>query len=343
MTKVKLIHVGLGGWGTQWAQEILPSVESVEVAAFVDANPAALARMEATGTPAKLLFPSLAAALEAVPADGVLAVVRTPVHQAVVSEALRAGRHVLVEKPFAMTVEEAQKLVALADQRQRMLFVSQNYRFFPTPLAAAAIVHERAYGAPLAVEIDFRRYIPEGHVYPNEANPLLVDMAIHHFDLMRFILGEEPVEVSCRTWNPVPAIYKGAPSAAFTALFDKGTVVTWRGSYLSRGPATPWSGEWRIDLEKASLAFAFRGEPSDRLAPEMLTLTPVGEAMIDLTPPPFQHVDRAGTLAAFAEAIQLGAEVPPRSRSRNSRGATALPPLATREAITQSCSGVAST
>ena len=30
MTKVKLIHVGLGGWGTQWAQEILPSVESVE-------------------------------------------------------------------------------------------------------------------------------------------------------------------------------------------------------------------------------------------------------------------------------------------------------------------------
>ena len=178
-------------------------------------------------------------------------------------------------------------------------------------------VRDKVYGAPLTVEIDFRRYIPEGHAYPNEANPLLVDMAIHHFDLMRFILGEEPVEVSCRTWNPVPAIYKGAPSAAFTALFDKGTVVTWRGSYLSRGPATPWSGEWRIDLEKASLAFAFRGEPGDRLAPEMLTLTPVGETMIDLTPPPFQHVDRAGTLAAFAEAIQLGAEVPPLPAGRD--------------------------
>ena len=311
MPNVQLIHVGLGNWGTQWAQEVLPVLEGADIVAYVDTNPAALARMEAAGTPAGLLFSSLADALATTKAEGVIVAVRTQVHHTVVTQALRAGRHVLVEKPFTTTVEEAQDLVALAEQQDRLLFVSQNYRFFPTPNAVAALVRDRVYGGPLTVEIDFRRYIPAGHVYPTDPYPLLVDMAIHHFDMMRFILGEEPVEVSCRTWNPSRGVYLGAPCAALTASFDKGTTVTWRGNYLSRGTVTPWSGEWRLDLDGASLAFTCRGDAPDRLAAEKLVVMPIGEAPIDLTTPSSGPVDRLGTATAFVESIRAGKPVAP--------------------------------
>ncbi|MDQ0473436.1 Gfo/Idh/MocA family protein [Labrys wisconsinensis] len=319
MQAIGLIHVGLGGWGSQWALEVLPAVPGVEIAAYVDVDAGARARAEAAGVPSARLFASLGEALAAVEAEGVVAPVRTAVHHAVASQALEAGRHVLLEKPFAATVLEAGNLVALAQRQGRLLAVSQNYRFFPVAAAAADIVRRGTYGAPITVEVDFRRYAPEGYRYP-EAYPLLVDMGIHHFDLMRFILGQEPVEVSCRTWNPPGSAYEGAPCAAAVVTFDGGATVTWRGNYLSRGPVTPWSGAWRIDLAEASLAFAWRGNVGARLAGEYFTVTPLGGEPRDLTPPAGGLVDREGSAAAFVEAIRSGeARVPLATGSDNLR------------------------
>src|SRR5260370_7417638 len=86
--------------------------------------------------------------------------------------------------------------------------ISQNYRFFPAVRAVAALVREGTLGSIGTVRIYFRRYknaaVPEGQPYYQVWQPLLVDMAIHHFDLMPIVLGQEPTQITCHAWHPPP-------------------------------------------------------------------------------------------------------------------------------------------
>jgi hypothetical protein len=53
------------------------------------------------------------------------------------------------------------------------------------------------------VQVDFRpNAVAEGYSNQGLPNPLLADMSVHHFDLMRMVIGEDPVELSCRAWIP---------------------------------------------------------------------------------------------------------------------------------------------
>jgi predicted dehydrogenase len=130
MRKIKLIHVGLGGWGFDWAQHIYPGNSDVEPVAYVDKDPEALGRAQSKlGAPASKLFPSLSEALTAADAEAVVVALPLPLHARVAREALLAGKHVIVEKPFTQTLAEAHNLVDLAEKSARVLVVSQNYRF----------------------------------------------------------------------------------------------------------------------------------------------------------------------------------------------------------------------
>src|SRR4051794_13149424 len=152
MRKLKLVQVGLGFWGQDWAEEILPDAAEVEVVGYVDPAPEALAALQRRiGVPAERCFASLAEALAATGAEAVLGTLRTPSLSRVVREALLAARPVIVEKPFPPPLEEAAELVRLAEARGRLLMVSQNYRLYPASIAAAELVAGRTLGRPLAV------------------------------------------------------------------------------------------------------------------------------------------------------------------------------------------------
>src|SRR5205807_7252057 len=97
-------------------------------------------------------------ALASVEADAVLITGSLPAHVPVALEALNAGKHVLLEKPFAPTITEAQQVVETAAKRNRVLMISQNYRFFPAVRAVTALVREGKLGSIGSVRIDFRRY-----------------------------------------------------------------------------------------------------------------------------------------------------------------------------------------
>lgn len=335
MAAIRLIQVGLGFWGGSWAEEILPTVPSVEVVARVDPDPAARARLrERMGERAGPLFATLEEARAAVAADAVLASLPTRFHVAVCREALEAGLHVLTEKPFAPTLAEAVDLVRLAAARGLVLGVSQNYRWYPAARRAAALVADQTLGAPVAVAIDFRRdAVAEGHRYLDIPDPLLADMAIHHFDLLRFVLAREPVAVVARSWNPPGSPFRHDASAALLVTLEGGVVASWRGSWLSRGPATPWAGEWVIEAEAGQIEWTCRGNAGARLAADRLAIRrPGGPAEPQpLEPVPFH--DRAGAVAAFAEAI-LGGRPPPGFPSgADNLGSLSLVEAAVRSAV----------
>ena len=309
---MRIIQVGLGPWGLDWARQVLPSIDGIEVVARADADGEARAgAMKTLGEPASLYHGSLGEALAAVDSDAVLATVPLPGHAPVIREALRADRHVLVEKPFVESVSQAAELVALAESRGRILMVSQNYRHFPAPLAAAEIVADRRFGALRSVEVDFRHNAESlGYRYYHLAQPLLSDMSIHHFDLMRMILGDEPKSVSCRTSTVDGSRFAGPPAAEATIVFDGGATIAYSGSWVSDETPTAWAGAWRMAFEDADIWWTSRGSEGKRSVRDRLIVRGDGVDLPspELKPPP--QMDRAGCLAAFRAAVETGAEPP---------------------------------
>jgi predicted dehydrogenase len=321
---VRIVHVGMGGWGQDWEKNALPRVPEVKPVAWVDADPATLAAARtALDLPARHCFASLGEALAAAEAEAVLVTTPLLAHVSVAIEALEAGRHVLVEKPFAPTVAEARRAVAVAEARDRILMVSQNYRFFPAPRAVAALIAGGEFGPVGAVNVDFRRYATAaaGHRHHALANPLLVDMAIHHFDLMRLILGQEGRLVSCHAWNPPWSPFTGDATGAATVTFAGGPVVSWRGSWVSPGPKTPWGGEWRVECAGGEIVWTSRDDTGG-LTAEVVTVRPLGEPARRLELPEVRPYGRAGALAALAAAIEAGTQ--PETSGRDNLGSLAL-------------------
>jgi predicted dehydrogenase len=322
---VRFVHVGMGGWGQNWAQYVVPQVKAVKPVAWVDADPATLAAArKALDLPAKKCFPSLGEALAAVEADAVLVTTPLVAHVPVAVEALNAGKHVLVEKPFAPSLAEARRAVETAEARGKILMVSQNYRFFPAPRAVANLIASGEYGPVGAVAVDFRRYATAaaGHRHHTLADPLLVDMAIHHFDMMRQILGQEGRLVSCHAWNPPWSPFTGDATAAATVTFAGGPVVSWRGSWVSPGPKTSWGGEWRVECEGGEIAWTSRDDTGGTTV-DAVTIRRVGKKRpIKLELPPVEPHGRAGALSAFAAAIESGTQ--PETSGRDNLGSLAL-------------------
>jgi predicted dehydrogenase len=313
---VRAIQVGVGRWGFSWSKEVIPHVPRVEMVAYADMAPASMARLQQElQVPRKICFPSLAEAAKATEADLVIATLRTDTHYPVVREALELGLNVIVEKPFADNMKQAKELVAIAEANERLLMVSQNYRFHAAPIAAAELVGSQKYGPVDMVSIDFRRHAPsQGHGYKEMPDPLLADMSIHHFDLMRFVLSDNPKRVSARTWNPHESPFTHHPIGVATIEFEKGTLVSYRGSWMSAGPTTPWAGEWAMDCAGGQIWWTSRDHIGTRKGDDRLFIKSAEGTPeeVQLTPPEF--LDRRGTLNAVAQAIDSGT-VPPRFSS----------------------------
>jgi predicted dehydrogenase len=306
---IRLVQVGMGGWGRNWATNVIKRSEDVELAACVDLNAEMLVQaQQLLSIPPERCFQTLESALASVEADAVLITGSLPAHVPVALEALNAGKHVLLEKPFAPTIAQAQEVVETAAKRNRVLMISQNYRFFPAVRAVTALVREGTLGSIGSVNIDFRRYnntsAVEGRPYYQGWQPLLVDMAIHHFDLMRVVLGQEPSQITCQTWNPPWSRFVDPAAAAATITFDGGAVVSYRGSWVSPGPKTCWSGEWHVECSRGEIVWTSR----DDTAPDHVSVRLLGKRVRQVQLPEIPLTDRHGSLKAFVQAVCTGQE-----------------------------------
>ncbi|GCE13774.1 Gfo/Idh/MocA family protein [Tengunoibacter tsumagoiensis] len=304
---LRIIHVGLGGWGQSWAADVVAHNKEIETVAWVEVDAPTLAKaQERLKFPAESGFTSLQEALDTVDAEAVLITASLPGHVPSAVTALNANKHVLLEKPFAGSVQEAQQVVELAEQRNLLLMISQNYRHVGIARKAAELVKNQELGQVGVVNIDFRRWANVGEVGSNRHlslwHPLLVDMSIHHFDLMRMVIGQEPVRVQCTTYSPSWSKFVEAPAAALTITFDRGAIVNYRGSWVSPAPQTNWAGEWHMECEGGEIFWTCRGE-----IPDALQLRPLGKRMRSLKVPELEYVDRSGTLNAFAQSVKHGA------------------------------------
>lgn len=320
---LRFIQVGLGPCGRQWAAQIFPQVDEAQLVACVDQSPAA--RAQASDELGFEAFASLDEALEEVVADAVLVATDLPSHVAVGSVALAAGKHVLSEKPLAPSIGEGLALVELADQQQRTFMVSQNYRYFPAVQAVRQLVRDGMLGRVLHVDVEFRRFSDPLSSPPSRnrrwAEPLLLDMAIHHFDLLRAVLGLEPTSVCCATRNPAWADYRDAPEGDAMISFGDQVEVSYRGSWIHPERQTLWAGEWRMEFEEGELWWTSRASQNDAGQDAVRHYDHYGAGK-EVPLPAVARLDRAGALEEFVAAVEGGTE--PETSGRDNLGSLAL-------------------
>lgn len=123
-------------------------------------------------------------------------------HVAIALAALEAGKHVLVEKPLALSLEECDRLLEGAQGTTRRVMVGFNTRWHRLARQARALIQEQAIGFPDVVEsvlTSYHREVPPWRERRATGGGALLEMAIHHFDLWQFLLDSEVEEISAHT------------------------------------------------------------------------------------------------------------------------------------------------
>lgn len=257
---MRVIQAGVGGFGVSWLYAVR-ECEGFEHAALVDPSPAALASAgEIVGVDPERQFTSLEEALETVKADGLIDVTPAPCHEITTISALQAGLPVLVEKPISDTLESAQAMVNAARRHDRVLMVTQQYRYHDQPRYLRRLIDEGVIGEIDHIVVEFQI---QGLLFgwrQRMEHPFLMDMAVHHFDMMRYLLGRNAARVTAQTWNPRVSNTDGDMNAFVWVEFEGGVRVNYTGTFASPGVDTGWNGRWVITGSKGTLVWNPRDE-----------------------------------------------------------------------------------
>jgi len=247
VSRFTVVQVGGGLWGESWA-ELVARSRGFRLAALVDR--ARAVRDWASSTIGCPTFPDLGAALRRVRCDAVLIVAPPRVHRPLAEEALAAGRHVAIEKPLALDLEDARAIAGAAEQAGRVAMVTQNYRFRRQPRALRQLVQERTLGGLLGGHISCRRDLrldPAARAWRGTMpHPYLFDMAIHHVDLLRMITGRDVVEVNARSWPATTGPFRNDVSAVGLIGLEGGVEIGYEGSWMAASSWTSWNGDWEL-------------------------------------------------------------------------------------------------
>mgnify|MGYP000116383941 CR=1 FL=1 len=187
-------------------------------AGFVDENPARA--REVASTHGVRAFSSLEALLDEV--DAVSIVVPTTAHHEVATAALRRGKHLFVEKPFTVTLDEADALLALTETAGVVLQVGHVERF------------NRAVRAAMPY-IDQPRFIESDRLAP--FNPrgsdvaVVLDLMIHDLDLVHTLVGARVADVQAMG---MPVLTPQVDIANARLTFANGAVANITASRVSR-------------------------------------------------------------------------------------------------------------
>jgi len=125
-------------------------------------------------------------------------------HYRQVLAAAKAGKHVLCEKPLALTLSEAREMVAACRAARVVMGTNHHLRNAPTHRAMREAIREGRVGRPLFARVCHAVYLP-AHLQgwrikePTTGAGVVMDITVHDADTLRFVLGDEPAAVSAMT------------------------------------------------------------------------------------------------------------------------------------------------
>jgi len=224
---VRIAVIGCGYWGPNPIRNFF-KVPTCEIAAIADLDRARLDYLRRL-YPALRTTSSAQQLFESQEIDAV--VIATPVttHYALAREALRRGKHVLVEKPITSRASEARELIRLADEQRRVLMVDHTFVF----TGAVRKIRDMIDAGELGELYYYDSVRINLGIFQHDVN-VLGDLAPHDFSIMRFLVDKQPAAVTAVGAAPVSWGGWKRESVAHVAIqFADGTLAHFHLNWLS--------------------------------------------------------------------------------------------------------------
>jgi len=206
MTEIKFGIIGAGAIAYSSCREI-SSHPHAQIKGAYDPHTQRLDRLQQTFA-VPTVYSSAEALLENPDINAVYIAVPNVHHAPIALQALQAGKHVILDKPFAMNLQQAKEVTDLAVQQDRIFMLGMNQRFVPGAQAIKTLVSNGSLGELYHAKACWMRRtgIPRmGTWFGNKAlagGGSLLDIGVHLLDLALYILDNfEPVSVSGSTYS----------------------------------------------------------------------------------------------------------------------------------------------
>lgn len=229
--------------------------------------------------------------------DAVYISTTNELHAAQTLAAAAAGKHVLCEKPLALGIADARRMVDACAAAGVVMGTNHHLRNAATHRAMRAAIEAGRIGQPLAARVFHAVYLPP-HLQtwrldrPEAGGGVVLDITVHDTDTLRFVLGDEPAEVVALEQSA--GLGKGLADGVMAAIrFRSGLLAQVHDAFTVRYA--------RTGLE-------VHGTLGSLVAHDVMTQRPVGEVLLRTAggdqPLPLQHENLyARSLRRFHEAI----------------------------------------
>jgi 1,5-anhydro-D-fructose reductase (1,5-anhydro-D-mannitol-forming) len=212
--------------------------------------------------------------------------------------AIAAGKHVLCEKPLAMTLGDAALMVRAAAAKGVVFATNHHLRNAGSHLAIHDLIGEGRIGDVLSVRVFHAVHLPEELQGwriddPAAGGGVIPDITVHDADTVRFHLGEDPVDVVAK--SAVSGLGRGVEDSAMSVwTMPSGAMVQTHESFTHRFAGT---------------GFEVHGTLGSIVARDVMTQRPVGEVwLVDASgrrEVPFERHDLyTRAVGAFAQAVR---------------------------------------
>lgn len=201
---------GIGYWGSKHVRT-MRSISAVSQVAVIDPSQERLAKLRHS-FPEVETYPDLESALPAIDA----LVVATPpsTHAPLACAAMEAGKHVLVEKPFATRLQDANHMVEVSREQDVVLMVGHTFEYHSAVWALREMVARGDLGDLYYLDTSRLNL----GLYQHDVN-VLFDLAPHDISILNYVLGSTPTSVEC--WGSRHAHRRLEDIAYLRVCYDK--------------------------------------------------------------------------------------------------------------------------
>lgn len=247
--KRKVLLLGLGFWGKFWL-ELLNSKENLEIVGVAGAK----SELDSLADKNIKTYTDFREAIINTKADIAINVLPGILHLEADKLALQHNMNIITEKPLAMNIEEAEELLEEKKKYPHLKFMaSQNYRWRSHNQLIKKIILEGKIGKIQTILLNFRKQEDLQGYRKGLEQPLLQDVSIHHFDLIRFFTGKNLKSIYCQCYKPSYSEFDGKPNTEAIIEMEDNIMVNYSGTWAARGKETSWDGEFIITGDKGAL------------------------------------------------------------------------------------------
>jgi myo-inositol 2-dehydrogenase/D-chiro-inositol 1-dehydrogenase len=224
MEKIKLGIIGLGRIGKIHLENINARFPHAKVMAIADP----LYNGNRNGMNGQYDYVSNEELLNRPDIDAVLICTPTDTHAELIEKAAKAGKHIYCEKPQDLSLERAIRTLSIVKEAGVKFMLGFNRRFDPNFLKIKKLIDDGKIGEPHILKITSRDPELPSMEYLKSSGGLFMDMAIHDFDMARYLMKAEVVEVFARgnvLINPAVREVGDIDTAITTLTFSDGSMA----------------------------------------------------------------------------------------------------------------------